>query len=403
MAKKKTAPEQAPDDDIIVVPVEELVAPEGNASTDLVLVTKESIQAMATELTMRYANATIADMEDADLRDGMERDLRQLVKFRNALDKRRLAVNRQTNDLASEIQGWFTPTETKLSGIVSEFKKKEEARKAEEARKKKELFEAREKQLFALKAVWLGSQYQLGTEFCGKSALEAGDEAWAETLAKFQAERERLDEQTRMEKLKAQVQERKLILLEMGARACWEKLGKPSTQADGGTYGLRLGDAWAEKADLEAPEPRWKSITLARFQSELKRLEAEAEVEAEAKVAPSLEAPLEELSQPKSETVVIEKPRSIGPTITNGPLVSKPEPSVPEVKPEPPAVLVGLPKFILYPGPIGTGRDTHVWLSGAFTALRAAKRHMEATNPALAKDVSFQVVFEALCEGKQWQ
>ena len=284
--KKETLPS-----DVIVVEVEELVAPEAAAGTEIILA-ETTVRQIARQLAASYAGFSIDNLTTAEAVEEAKRDHGQLVKFRNALDKRRLAVNRTTNEFAKEIQALFSPIETTIKTALDAYKKREDDRIAEEKRKLDELKKTREAALYALKAYWNGSQWQLGAVFASEADLVADEATWLPVLEKFDTERKRIDEEERAKEMRLLVSERKVVLMEMGAVGRFESSGNPCA-ADhvGAVYGMRLGDAWATKADMESHEARWNSIVLHAFKKERKRLDDETAAVAKAAEPVALEAP----------------------------------------------------------------------------------------------------------------
>lgn len=302
----------------MVYTVEELVAPELAPTTDLVLA-RETVQLVAAELATRYASISLADLSTAEGLENVKRDHAQMVKFRNALDKRRLAVNKMTNGGAAEIQGWFTPTETRVKAVLDEYKKKEDARIEQERLARIKLVGERESALFAMRAIWNGSQYQLGTVFCSKADLELDLLEWAAIKEKFAVERAALDIESKRLALAELVKTRKLELLEMGAVAgFFDTDGEPCDAAAlGARYGLKLGDAWAEKHDLERSDEEYTDGTLADFAWEKKQIDDAAALARQKK------------AEENARLDAIEKQRKLA---ESAPVLEFEKPVVPETK-----------------------------------------------------------------------
>mgnify|MGYP000851786417 CR=1 FL=1 len=222
--KKETLPS-----DVIVVEVEELVAPEAAAGTEIILA-ETTVRQIARQLAASYAGFSIDNLTTAEAVEEAKRDHGQLVKFRNALDKRRLAVNRTTNEFAKEIQALFSPIETTIKTALDAYKEREDDRIAEEKRKLDELKKTREAALYALKAYWNGSQWQLGAVFASEADLVSDEVAWLPVLAKFDAERKRIDEEERVKEMRLLVSERKVVLMEMGAVGRVEQYQKAQSE-----------------------------------------------------------------------------------------------------------------------------------------------------------------------------
>lgn len=322
---------------VVVVTVEELVAPENEASVRIVI-SKEDVLQLSKDLAEKWHGFTAEQLTTKEKVEELANDLRHCVKLRTTVDKRRLAINRQTNDESKEILAWFAPIE-KLLQTVNDAYKATEAKKAEDLRvARANRYNANKALLSAIKdanglpmVTWGGSFYQLGMVTCEDSDLyledfglilekfkaakkESDEKAEATRKENERLENERKEKEQRDAAQLAQMQNmvitaRKPALVALGAVGQYEIAGNVvSKETEGAQFGYRLGVFFVGRADILEDEAEWEEL-LKFLEAERDLLKQNATVKTEAAaVPPSVEEKPVAAAEPAP---VVEKPAAV--------------------------------------------------------------------------------------------
>jgi len=299
MAKKKETGIISPLTVEIIEPIE---------STSLAIISnEEKFTSAVAELADTYQDYTIANVQTLADYEALKETTKLLVSMRTGIDKRRLAINKQTNDAASVFQSLINPLEDKLVAIRKEYEADQAAKAKAEADRKAKVFAEREAQLYALGAVWGGSMYQIGMAMATKADVE-NDEKWPGVHLEFRDAAELQAKAARIERARNE-RTREVMPL-------WLFLTPQFQSADLGTmddavYAEGIAAAKAakqakddedERLRREAEESRRK-IAEADAAAEKARLDAEksaaaaAKAEQDAKVAAEAQAKAEAAAQ----------------------------------------------------------------------------------------------------------